>query len=328
MSNLTHVAVAIMIKKSSITQCHEVLVSLRDKTAHQGGLWEFPGGKLEDGESSYEALKREVSEELGVVVNKAKLFKTIRHQYSDKPVLLDVWWVESFDGEFLYSDAENECKGAEGQSVKWQPLKELKVNDFPTANRPIVYALTLPEKYMITGGFETQADFMLRLENSLKNGISLVQLRCKKTPEAEIIKLAGEAQLICKQYNARLLLNTTLEVFNQLKADGLHLSSQQLYKFKKRPVDNVLLLSVSCHTQEDIMQADKLSADIILLSPVKETKSHPGVKGIGWSTFSDIVFKTATPVYALGGMNEADIIDAKQAGAQGVAAISSFWNVR
>ncbi|VAW70326.1 hypothetical protein MNBD_GAMMA10-1115 [hydrothermal vent metagenome] len=313
MSNLVHVAVALIFN-----QHNDVLIALRAKSAHQGGLWEFPGGKVEAGERVQAALKRELAEELGIELKTARPYKVIQHKYSDKSVRLDVWVVESFSG--------TPC-GAEGQQIKWQPIHQLNMNEFPQANRSIIHSLQLPEKYMITGAFENTADFISRLESSLQKGLSLVQMRCKKLTDAGFLSLAQQAQLICKQYNATLLLNTTPHIFHQTKASGLHLNSQQLYSLPGRPVDNTALLSVSCHTEADIKQAEYLAADIILLSPVKETTSHPGVRGIGWTGFSALREKTDVPVYALGGMACSDIDDAKLKGAQGIAAISSFWNI-
>lgn len=311
---VVHVAVAVITNKQN-----QVLISLRPEKVHQGGLWEFPGGKLEAGESVIDALKREISEELGIKVLNAQPLKTIQHNYTDKSVLLDVWKIDSFSGE---------PHGAEGQDIKWQDLDQLCCEDFPAANRGIIQTMLLPEKYMITGSFESQDDFLKRLESSLKNGISLVQLRCKNLTDVEYLELADKAVSLCSSYQSKLLLNTSPEVFLKSNADGLQLSSHYLHSVNKRPVDDSLLLSASCHTKEDIEQARKLNADIILLSPVKETKSHPGVKGIGWQKFSELISVTGTPVYALGGMSETDLRDAKQAGAQGVAAISSFWSTK
>lgn len=306
-----HVAVAV-IKNTS----NEVLISLRPDDVHQGGFWEFPGGKVEEGESVLDALKREIFEELGIEVVGAQAYKTIRHNYSDKTVILDVWQVDEFIGE---------PRGVEGQLVKWQRVSQLKVEDFPAANRSIVLSLLLPDKYMITGSFKTQDEFANRLENSLKKGISIVQLRCKNCSDDEYLSLAVMAQLLCESYQAILLLNTTLDVFNQTRAQGLHLSGQRLHEFKSRPVGDTNILSASCHTHDDIEKAKKLNADIILLSPVKETKSHPGVEGIGWEKFEKMISSNEIPAYALGGMTSDDIVQARSAGAQGIAAISNLW---
>jgi len=308
---VVQVAVAIILN-----QDHEVLIALRPNTAHQGGLWEFPGGKLETGESIEDALKRELLEELDISLLESQLFKTIQYQYPDKAVILNIHIVSSFSGE---------PKGVEGQPIQWKSIDQLKVENFPAANRCIVHALQLPEKYMITGPFSDQDDFLLRLENSLRLGIKLVQLRCKHIDQVSFMQLSDQARIVCEKYRATLLLNSSPEIFRQIQADGLHLSSQMLHLLEVRPIGLDKLLSVSCHTAEDIRHAQKINADIILLSPVKETTSHPGVNGIGWKAFADLISDIDIPVYALGGMKQDDISKALKYGAQGIAAISSFW---
>ncbi len=308
-----HVAVA-LIKNAA----DEMLVSLRPEHAHQGGLWEFPGGKVEAGESVASALKRELAEELGIEVVKAQPFKTIRYAYPDKNVLLDIWLVDAFTGD---------ARGIEGQQIKWQPVNQLKQLQFPAANRGIVNALQLPDRYMITGQFSDQHDYLQRLEASLQHGISLLQLRSKSLSPEQLCELVKLSLPVCRQHRAKLLLNCDLRTFELTDADGLHLSSRNLYSLKQRPFDHSRWLSASCHTLEDIQQAMMIEADMVLLSPVKETTSHPGVAGIGWRAFAEMTQSIDIPVYALGGMGETDLPDAKQNGAQGVAAISSFWKV-
>jgi len=310
-SSAVQVAVAVIVN-----QQNEVLISLRPNAAHQGGLWEFPGGKLDAGESVYDALKRELLEELDIHLLESQPFKVIHHQYSDKAVVLNIHIVSAFRGE---------PKGAEGQSIQWKSIDQLKPIDFPAANRSIIHALKFPDKYMITGLFADQNNFLSRLEHSLRSGINLVQLRCKSIDEESLLEISKQAKIICDKYKAILLLNTHPEIFQRTHADGLHLSSQMLHLAKERPVSLEKLLSVSCHSMTDIKHAKNINADIILLSPVKETTSHPGVIGIGWDVFSNLISDVDIPVYALGGMNQADIATAIQSGAQGVAAISSFW---
>jgi len=311
-SNDIHVAVAVIKNQSN-----DLLISLRSPDVHQGGLWEFPGGKVEAGESALDALKREISEELDIEILHAQPFKTIRHVYSDKTVVLDVWLVDKFSGE---------PRGAEGQAIKWQSVDKLNQNDFPAANRAIINSLVLPERYMITGDFSDLAEFKVSLEGALKEGISLVQLRCKDLPDSEYLQLCKEANSLCERYKARLLLNTSIDVFQKTDVKGLHLNGQRLHAATKRPVDNSCLLSVSCHTLSDIERAEKIDADMVLLSPVNETASHPGVLGMGWDKFSQMCSKTSVPVFALGGMRENDLNNARTAGARGIAAISCFWN--
>ncbi len=112
-----HVAAAVIRDDSG-----KILIARRADTQHQGGLWEFPGGKVEADESVETALARELHEELGIVVGAARPLIKVRHDYPDKQVLLDVWEVSSFSGE---------PHGAEGQPLAWVTAKELVNYEFP-----------------------------------------------------------------------------------------------------------------------------------------------------------------------------------------------------
>lgn len=124
-----HVAVGVLRNDKG-----QVLISLRADEAHQGGLWEFPGGKVEPGESVEQALSREFEEELGICVHSCTPFIQISHDYEDKSVLLDVWNVQSFSGV---------PRGREGQQIEWRAQSALCVDDFPRANARIIRALQL-----------------------------------------------------------------------------------------------------------------------------------------------------------------------------------------
>jgi 8-oxo-dGTP diphosphatase len=108
-----------------------ILISRRHVDAHQGGLWEFPGGKVEPGEAVVDALRRELLEELGVYIADARPLLDVQHDYPDKAVWLDVWLVREFSGDPL---------GREGQAVLWVSPAELARYEFPAANTPIVAA--------------------------------------------------------------------------------------------------------------------------------------------------------------------------------------------
>lgn len=127
---LVHVAVGVL--KNNL---NEVLISLRHNDAHQGGLWEFPGGKVDPGEDVQAALCREFQEELGINPTRFSPLKKIVHQYSDKKVLLDVWIITAFDGE---------PQGLEGQEIQWRSIEKLKYAEFPEANREIIDTLSPP----------------------------------------------------------------------------------------------------------------------------------------------------------------------------------------
>jgi len=113
---------------------NEVLVALRPEESHQGGLWEFPGGKVEHGESVEDALKREFNEELGLNILSSSPFMEIRHSYSDKSVMLNVCRIEAYSGI---------PQGKEGQPIAWRATSELQAEHFPKANERIISALRI-----------------------------------------------------------------------------------------------------------------------------------------------------------------------------------------
>lgn len=121
-----HVAAGVVVRDG------RVLISLRHSESHQGGLWEFPGGKLEPGETVEAALQRELYEELGIRAGKSSPLMRVAHDYKDKSVLLDFLLVESFEGE---------PQGREGQRWLWCPLADLPSYQFPEANKPVVARL-------------------------------------------------------------------------------------------------------------------------------------------------------------------------------------------
>jgi len=125
--DLIHVAVGVIFNPKN-----QVLVALRSKSSDQGGLWEFPGGKLEPSEDSYQALCRELKEEIGVDVIKAKPLLQLSHTYKEKQVTLHTWVVLAFAGE---------PSGLEGQPLRWVQLSELPQLPFPDANKKIIERL-------------------------------------------------------------------------------------------------------------------------------------------------------------------------------------------
>ncbi len=126
-NSTVHVAVGVLLNDN-----HEVLIAMRPAESHQGGLWEFPGGKVEEGESVEYALNREFKEELGISVQACTPLIQIRHEYSDKLVMLDVWRIEKFSGI---------PQGREGQAIEWRALSKLRAVDFPKANDRIIREL-------------------------------------------------------------------------------------------------------------------------------------------------------------------------------------------
>ncbi|TBR44742.1 8-oxo-dGTP diphosphatase MutT [Marinomonas agarivorans] len=123
---MVEVAVGIILKN------HAVFLAKRSVEKHQGGLWEFPGGKCEQTERPEAALARELREEVGIVVDHSYHLETLNYDYGDKVVQLHFFVVDAFSGE---------ATGVEGQLTQWVSLEELNEYDFPAANQPIVKKL-------------------------------------------------------------------------------------------------------------------------------------------------------------------------------------------
>ena len=307
-----HVAVAAISNSQG-----QVLISKRPAHVHQGGLWEFPGGKLEAGESVLAGLERELSEELGILPVRAQPLIRIHHEYPDKAVLLDVWRVEEISGEPF---------GREGQEVRWVTPEALSGYPLPAANRPVVTAMKLPSHYPITPepGSDTPA-FLAALDQTLARGYGLLQLRARQLPMAGYRRLVPEVLQRCRLTGTRLLLNADPGLVEELGAAGVHLGSERLMALSARPLDEHYLVAASCHNRAQLQHAVELGLDFVVVSPVQQTASHPDARPLGFSGLRALTEQATLPVYALGGMRREHLEPALQQGAQGIAAISGLW---
>ena len=294
-----------------------ILIARRPDDKHQGGLWEFPGGKVEADESVEQALARELDEELGIRPSAARPLLQVRHDYPDKQVLLDVWDVSAFTGE---------PHGAEGQPLAWVAPDRLGDYEFPAANRPIVAAARLPERYLITPDDLDPLALLDGIQAALGQGVRLIQLRAPQLSAEQYRALAADALGLCAG-RAQLLLKGPLEWLADFPAAGWHLTARQLCELAQgpRPLSSDRWLAASCHSAEELALATQLDVDFVTLSPLRPTLSHPGAPALGWPRASELLQGVNLPVYLLGGLRPGDIPQAWQAGAQGVAGIRGLW---
>lgn len=309
----THVAVGIL------TDDKKILITRRSLGSHQGGKWEFPGGKLEPGEQVFTALKRELYEEIGIDVQQASPFMQVVHAYPDKNVLLDVWRVSGYRGS---------PTGREGQETRWVRGRDLLQFEFPEADWPIMHRLWLPPLYLITDARRFGlAEFLVKLECALVAGARLVQLREPHLLRAEYLAYARDMASLCHQYGAKLLLNAEPDWVAGCGADGVHLNSRRLMACGQRPLSSDDWVAASCHDAAELKQATIINADFAVLSPVAKTASHPEAEPLGWEIFQALCANVNIPVFALGGMRAQDIDKARAASAQGLAMVSEVWGV-
>lgn len=308
---IVHVAVAVIENENN-----RILIAKRPDHLHMGGLWEFPGGKVEAGETVLQALQREIREEIALDIQGAQPMLQIPFEYPDKRVLLDVWRVTAFSGE---------ARGCEGQEVAWVSRNELGNYQFPAANRAILTALQLPERLLVTGNFSDANECLLRTINAIeKHDLRAVILRAHDLASSDYAQLANAMFQFCQSAGVKLLLNTDCNNFSG-QADGLHLTGVRVLACNKRPVSKDRLFGASCHKVEEILHAMAVDVDYITLSPVLPTDSHPDAALLGWQGLANLVAMCPVPVFALGGVDDCHLAQARLSGASGIAGISAWW---
>lgn len=296
---------------------HRILVAQRPDHKHQGGKWEFPGGKIHVGETVRTALARELHEELGITLRDACPMQRVRHVYADRRVLLDVWRVTDYTGEL---------HGREDQPLRWVTPQDLDSLDLPDADLPIVRALQLPPHYLITDSHRYgKAEMLVLIKRALHAGARLLQLREPHMSVEEYTEYARCVIALCRQYGARVLLNADPSLVKVCGADGVHLSGHRLMALSERPLSWSCLVAASSHNKAELVQASLIGVDFTVLSPVLPTSSHPRATPLGWKGFQKLRQHSDVPVYALGGMQPENMKMARQMGAQGLALIQGLW---
>lgn len=294
-----------------------VLLAKRAKHKHQGGLWEFPGGKIEAGETPEQALKRELKEELAIEVTRLNPVFQTSHQYPEYGVHLDIWEVTAFDGE---------AEGAEGQEIAWVQPKHLLQYEFPDANKAIVTAARLSNRYLITPENLDRAEIVEGLRIALDEGIKLICLRAPNFFDPDYRDLAIDAVGVCAG-RADLLVKGPFEWLGDFPMAGWHVTSKQLRQLadKGRPLPANRWLAASCHNAEELELAKQFGVDFVTLSPLAKTATHPEAEPLGWERAKQLIASYDRPVYVLGGLTGQDVPRAQQIGAQGIAAIRGLW---
>ncbi len=318
MTELVQVAVAIITKPNG-----EYLLASRPDGKGWAGWWEFPGGKIEEGELPEAALSRELQEELGVTPTKVQAWVKRQYDYPAtnndvaKTVLLHFYFVSEWQGDL---------NPLEGQRLAWQHPLQLNVSPVLPANAPIMHALSLPDVYAITyAGTMGEPAFFDVLQSQLQHGLQLIQVREKQMARKALVTFISKVHALAKQYDARVLINSDIELAIELGLDGVHLPSKDLLQMQEKPAD--LLIAASCHNAHELAHAQALALDFVTLSPVSSTLSHPDATLLGWQDFARLAGSTSLPIYALGGMRVVDLPRALSLGARGIAMQRAIWEV-
>ena len=280
------------------------------------GYWEFPGGKVEPGESADAALKRELHEELGIDVTVAYPWLTRDFDYPHADVRLRFFRVREWTGAL---------HGREAQQFTWQTIDRITVAPVLPANGPIMRGLELPSVYGITAaGRGGEGEFLLKVERSLEAGLKLIQVREKAITGDELVAFTRQVVARSRAHGARVVVNADEQTARSSGADGIHLTSARLMTLSARP--DVAWCGASCHSEAELARARELQLDFVVLGPVAETPTHPAAELLGWARFSELIRNYPLPVYALGGLSVSNLADAWKCGAHGVAMLRDAWS--
>ena len=311
-TSLVRVAVGVLLRPDG-----RVLLAQRLAGTPYPGYWEFPGGKLEAGESAYQALVRELDEELGVATLRAAPWLVQRYVYAHAHVELTFFRVFTWRGE---------PRGRDGQAIAWQMPGAFDVTPLLPANAPILNALKLPLVYGISMAEDLGEEaFLQRAGKALEAGLRMIELREKSWPLERLQRLAERLLTLTQAAGAQVLLNGDVALARRLGCAGVHWTSAALREATTRPAG--MLCAASCHDRAELARAAALALDCAVLGPVAATPSHPAATPLGWPGVAALLDATALPVYALGGLDHSDLETAIAHGAHGIALRRAAWPV-
>ncbi|MEC6391523.1 thiamine phosphate synthase [Acinetobacter pittii] len=295
---IVDVAIAILIYRGKI------LVGWREEQQHQGGKHEFPGGKVEQGETPEEACRREIYEEVGIGLKDWHQFDYIHHEYDDIIVNLHLF----------HSYVPDELLNLIHQPWAWYTRDQLLHLNFPKANKDIIKRLYWPH--------------LIKISNTLsmvESSEALLYWRIENEAEQQYIEqltALDEGQRSSLIINVDIWWQLSLELQKQIKT--VHLKQSQLMNLHKGDLTVGVRYIAACHDAVSLKQAQQIGCDAVFISPVKPTTTHPEAVALGWERFSDLAQNSQIPVFALGGVHPDNLATAQQHGAYGLAGIRNF----
>jgi 8-oxo-dGTP diphosphatase len=292
----------------------DFLLGSRPQGKPYAGYWEFPGGKVEPGETLLQALAREFQEEMGIELISASYWQTRVHHYEHASVRLRFFLVREWKGE---------PRALENQSFAWVHPGDASVGPMLPANGPILKALTLPSQLALTDATRLGVDEILqRLTQPEAPAVVLVH-----EPMMDRETLARFTLHVCERvhaYGGLVWLAAEPELAGTLPVDGVHLPQARLMTLSQRP--DLPWVGAFVSDAASLAQAGELALDYALLGPV--FSSVAATESLGWAGFSRVQQHGAgvpLPVFACGELSTSDCAVAQQHGAQGIALQADAW---
>lgn len=305
------VAVGVLIRPDG-----RFLLASRPEGKPYAHYWEFPGGKLEAGESVAHALCRELHEELGIEIGEVFPWVVREFVYPHAHVRLHFCRVFNWAGE---------PHAREAQTFRFCTQEDLPAGPLLPATLPVMRWLGLPAVYALSNVAELgETEFLRRLEVGLRVGVRFVAFREPALDLAAAERAFGGVLERIRTAGARLLVSSRHPEAWARAADGVHLTARDLMGATCRP--QVDWVAASAHASHELDHAAAIGVDFAVFGPVAMTASHPDLQGIGWNAFAGAVSSSAIPVYAIGGLKPGDIDRARRAGAHGVALQRAAWS--
>lgn len=292
------VAIAILLHKT------KVLVGWRQASQHQGNKHEFPGGKVEAGETPEQACRREIYEEVGIGLKDWHVFDVIRHEYDDIIVNLHLF----------HAYVPDELLDLIHQPWGWYKREQLAELNFPKANDAILQRLIWPHLIKISDQID-----------ALPQQQALLYWR---TDAADIDQIQSQLLSLSDAQLQKLMIN--VDLWQQLDAElrdkipTIHLKQSQLMSLSKAGLVVGKRFIAACHDAVSLQHAHHIGCDAVLLSPVQTTETHPEAKALGWEGFDELARTSDIPVFALGGVAPAELKQAQKHHAYGLAGIRQF----
>lgn len=279
----------------------QVLVGWREAKQHQGNKYEFPGGKVEQGETPEQACRREIQEEVGIDVRDWHPCQIICHEYDDIIVYLHVFHAVVHSAQIKAIQVP----------WTWYPRDALLSLNFPKANDVLIRQLNWQHQ--------------IKISINLKDVIQLSQdqlMYWRVEPTAQQFQ---ELTICSVDDLSKLIINVDvwqqLSLEQQQQVGAVHLKQQQYMQLQKGDLALGIRYIAACHDLLSAQHAQDIGCHAMLLSPIQSTTTHHDAEPLGWHGLQEIAQQIHIPIFALGGMQAQHLIKAQQYGAYGIAGI-------